>query len=210
MKRLLLTIPLVSVLLTACAGGGRQAADVAVYDFGLPAVAVAVNGKAWPQFDLEVSAPTWGESPYVDYRLLYDEQLKRRSYANNRWAGAPNLLLARHLRQQLGMEARDEGSVEHCRLALDLLEFSQIFSSTRASSALVQVNARLLDARRNPIAVQAFRVEEAAPTANAAGGVKALVAASDALALRLSEWLLSLEMGGGVGGCLTMKNAQAR
>ena len=205
MKRdLLFTFVLTSALLTACAGGARQAADVAVYDFGLPPPSPAA-GKAWPQFGLEVTAPTWGESPYVDYRLLYEEPLKRRSYANSRWAGAPNRLLARYLRQQLGMSASD-GVVGHCRLSLDLLEFSQHFSSATASSGVLHASAQLLDPAQKLIAVQAFHVDVPAPSANAAGGVKALAAAGTALGQRVSEWLLSIERQGGVKPCLAAAN----
>lgn len=204
MKRSFLLALVLTAFLAACAGGARQAADDAVYDFGLPPPSPAA-GKAWPQFGLEVTAPTWGESPYVDYRLLYEEPLKRRSYANSRWAGAPNRLLARYLRQQLGMSASD-GVVGHCRLSLDLLEFSQHFSSATASSGVLQASAQLLDPAQKLIAVQAFHVDVPAPSANAAGGVKALAAAGTALGQRVSEWLLSIERQGGVKPCLAAAN----
>ena len=121
-----LSILLACFLLAACAGGPRNAPPAEVYDFGLPAPPLAKDG-GWSKLALEVRAPYWFDSLSIEYRLLYDDPLKLRSYAGSRWAGAPGLLLAQRLRQQLGFLGGSGRTAVSCVLRLDLQEFSQVF-----------------------------------------------------------------------------------
>ena len=65
-----------------------------------------------------------------------DDPLKLRSYAGSRWAGAPGLLLAQRLRQQIGVVGSGGQTATNCLLRLDLQEFSQVFDTPLQSRGL--------------------------------------------------------------------------
>ncbi len=181
-------ILIVLLLLGGCAVGAKNTPPLTVYDFGLPAARLSA-AESWPRVALEVKSPVWFDSLNIDYRLAYDNPLKQREYADSRWAGAPGVLLAQRLRQQLGTVNESGGSA--CLLRVELQEFSQVFVSPQQSHALVQANVQLLDARRQLLATRQIAVERPAASADAAGGVAALVAAGNEFGAQLAAWLAS-------------------
>lgn len=194
MNRLLIA----TCLLAGCAGGGHNASPPEVYDFGLPVARLAVDAR-WANVALEVSASPWLDSREIEYRLLYEDPLKLRSYSASRWAAAPRLLLSQRLRQQLGLVGA--GAPAACLLRLDLQEFSQVFATPASSRAMLLGRASLVDARRQLIGERPLAIEQPAPTADARGGVVALVAASDDLGRQFAAWLNDLEKHGRLQGC---------
>lgn len=189
MKRILLMIV---CLLSACSGVVRNTPPVAVYDFGLPAARLVADGT-WSRLALEVRSPTWFESLNVDYRLAYDEPLKQREYVGSRWAGAPGVMLAQRLRQQIGAANISGNTATDCLLRVELQEFSQIFDTPQQSRALLQAHVSLIDAKRQVLAQRPVVIEKPATTADANGGVNALVAASTELGQQLTDWLGRLD-----------------
>lgn len=194
---------LVALLLTACASGGRHVATNPVYDFGLPKQR-AVESARWASIALEVKASPWIDSPAVEYRLLYDDPLRLRSYADSRWVGSPPLLLGQRLRQELGFAGASGQSAANCLLRLELQEFSQVFDTPRSSRGVLHGQLALLDARRRTIAERAVNEERPAASADARGGVGALLAASDELGRQLAGWLNDLQRQGAAGDCRAM------
>jgi ABC-type uncharacterized transport system auxiliary subunit len=186
MKQVLIVL----LLLGGCAVGARNSPPLAVYDFGLPAARLPA-AENWPRVALEVRSPAWFDSLNIDYRLAYDNPLKQREYADSRWAGAPGVLLAQRLRQQLGT-VNDNGS-SACLLRVELQEFSQVFASPQQSQALIQANVQLFDARRQLLVVRQLTVERPASSGAAAGGVAALVDASNDFGVQLARWLASVD-----------------
>lgn len=186
MKQVLIVL----LLLGGCAVGARNSPPLAVYDFGLPAARLPA-AENWPRVALEVRSPAWFDSLNIDYRLAYDNPLKQREYADSRWAGAPGVLLAQRLRQQLGT-VNDNGS-SACLLRVELQEFSQVFASPQQSQALIQANVQLFDARRQLLVVRQLTVERPASSGDAAGGVAALVDASNDFGVQLARWLASVD-----------------
>ena len=73
-------------------------------------------------------------------------------------------------------------------LRLELEEFSQVFDTPDKSRAVLRLRASLIR-QRGVVAQQGFNIEHAADTPNAAGGVRALIAASDAASEELIDWL---------------------
>ena len=73
-------------------------------------------------------------------------------------------------------------------LRLELEEFSQVFDAANSSHAVLRQRATLMR-KRDVVAQQNFDVERAAATPNAEGGVRALIAASDAAGEKLVDWL---------------------
>ena len=175
-------------LLSACAGIARNTPPVTVYDFGLPAARLVADG-AWSRLALEVKSPAWFESLNVDYRLTYDDPLKQREYVGSRWAEAPGVLLTQRLRQQIGVVTASGSTATDCLLRVELQEFSQIFDTPQQSRALLQGHVSLIDRNRQVIAERPIVIEKPVATADANGGVKALVTASTELGQQLADWL---------------------
>lgn len=190
------------VALAGCVAPPRSGAVVSVYDFGPPtATAANVMTSSGRQMVLEVRAVPWLDAPGITYRLAYDEPLKRRQYAESRWASPPALLLAQHLIQKTGLVNANGGAVTSCVTRLSLQEFSQLFKTPQTSHAIVQGQVDVVDGKRRIVATQNLRAQTRAASADAQGGVSALVTASGDLAVQLGDWLDGLEKQGALKDC---------
>jgi cholesterol transport system auxiliary component len=151
--------------------------------------------------DIEVQGAL--ESTALFYRLGYADAFQLRPYAYAKWSAPPAQLLRQRLRDHLGLDrpildsaaaaslAR-RGGVTPPVLRVELEEFSQIFESQAASQGVVRVRCTLLEnsaAGERLVAQRTFTVQRPAPTADAAGGVRALSAATDAAAAEIAGWL---------------------
>ncbi|EXI75876.1 MAG TPA: ABC-type transport auxiliary lipoprotein family protein [Candidatus Accumulibacter phosphatis] len=191
---------LAASLLAACSGSVRNQPLAESYDFGLPLARLADEGR-WSAVALEVRMPYWFDTLTIEYRLLYENPLKLRSYAASRWAAAPAQLLAQRLRQQLGLSVAGGRSAPACLLRIELQEFSQVFATPQQSSAVLQGQAILLDAKQRIIAERLLTIERPAASADARGGVAALAAASTELGAELLAWLNDVEKRGRLKEC---------
>ena len=189
------------VLLTSAAAGcaSLPAAPVrpAVYDFGPgPLNAPATNNPALPALALqEFRAPPALDNPAVLYRLAYADVRQLRPYANARWSMPPAQLVRQRLRETLAASRAvldaAEGSAPFM-LRVELQEFSQLFEGEEASSGLVRLNATLFESKGGAdrlVAQRTFVVQRPAPSADAAGGVRALITATDAVVAEIGAWL---------------------
>ena len=85
------------VVLGACVGKAPRDAEIIRYDLGaLPPA--EVRGEL-PVSILEVRASSWLASSSQLYRLAYDDDLRRRAYADSRWVAQPAELLERALQR---------------------------------------------------------------------------------------------------------------
>lgn len=203
MMRRLLCLGLLSAL-AACSALPDKPARQTVYDFG-PAPAVAAGGTpsrpALLLADIDVNVTL--ESTSLLYRLAYHDPFQLRSYALARWSAPPGHLLAQRLRAVLGRDravvdeiasatlARRPGSVPLV-LRVQLEEFSHRFDSASDSKGVLRLRCTLLEntpAGERFVAQRSFDVERPAPTADAAGGVRALTAAADAASRDIAAWL---------------------
>ena len=140
----------------------------------------------------------------VHYRLDYLGAQQLRAYAQARWSMPPAQLVRQRLREQLGQRravfnARDglalnrgPDAVMPLLLKLELLEFSQIFSTPTASMGLIRIRATLSEitpAGERLLAQRSVLVRRPAPSADASGGVLALTAATDAAIEDIELWL---------------------
>lgn len=189
-----------TLLLGACVGGAHNSTPLAVYDFGMPAARLA-SDDAWSKMALEIKAPSWFDSPSVQYRLAYEDPLKLRDYAASRWAGAPAQLIGQRLRQQLGVAGATSNTAVDCLLRLDLQEFSQVFDTPQNSRGVLHGSVSVLDARRRIVAARLVAIEQPAAGSDARAGVSALVGASDELGRQLAGWLGSLDKSGSLNAC---------
>ncbi len=194
---------LLTVFLAGCATGSRNTARPNVYDFGLPAPRIAEDAAAsiGARMALEVWAAPWLDTTHIDYRLDYDDPLKRRQYADSRWAASPRTLVAQQLRRQLGFASVNSGVATDCLLRVELHEFSQVFGSVQESRGVLQGQFSLIDSKRRSIAVHQVNIEVPASAANAQGGVRALVQSSLAMGQNLAVWLKERERTDGLRNC---------
>lgn len=183
------------VLLTGCAIAPQTREGMVNYDFGL----ARADKEAKPRLrqDLvvaEVSAPAWMDNSGIYYRLAYRDAAQPRAYALSHWVMPPAALLGQRLRANIarantaGVFTSADGVHTGYTLRLELEEFSQVFDNANSSHALLRLRASLINLR-SVVAQQEFELEQAAATPNAEGGVRALIAASDAAGEKLVDWL---------------------
>lgn len=197
---------LLATWLGGCAGIVDKPVRATVYDFGpnLAAGTPAPRPGGLPTLvlaDIESSGALDG-SPVL-YRLGYADSHQLLPYAQARWSSPPPQLVRQRLREQLGRErvvlnlsesaalSRSGGSAPRV-LRIELEEFSHFFEAPSQSVGLVRLRATLLEntpAGERLLAQRSIVSQQAAPSADAPGGVRALAAAIDAAAEELSKWL---------------------
>ena len=177
----------------------------AVYDFGpgpLNTPAPTRPSSQAPLAVAEVETQTALDSTAVLYRLAYSDSQQLRPYALARWSMPPAQLLRQRLRDHLGQRRAvltpgDVGLADAPppTLRVQLEEFSHLFESPNKSSGLVRLRVTLVQpgpAGERLIAQRSVVVQQAATTADAPGGVRALMAATELAAQEISTWLDTL------------------
>ncbi|MBK6321946.1 ABC-type transport auxiliary lipoprotein family protein [Candidatus Aalborgicola defluviihabitans] len=179
-----------------------------VYDFGPgPVVDAPANRMAnLPALVLaEVDTSAALDSTAVLYRLAYSDAQQLRPYAQARWSMTPAQLLRQRLREHLGQRRAvlnaAQGlaisqSAKSMSMHVELDEFSQLFDSAEHSTGLVRLRATVGQANAGAdrlVAQRSFVVQRPAPTQDAAGGVRALTLAVDAVVAEIAEWLEQVE-----------------
>ena len=171
------------------------------YDLG-PALPLAANaapsGPALALDRVESSAAIDGT--HIIYRLVHsDGGQQPRPYATARWTMSPPQLLTQRLREAFAATrpvVEAGGGLAPLELRTELDEFAQIFDSPGSSHAVVQLRATVVapGARAQRLLGQrTFTVRQPAPTADAAGGVAALRAASDEAVRQIVAWVNGLQ-----------------
>ncbi len=196
---------LVFLSLAACAPLQPQPRAV-VFDFGPGATTAAPSNRManLPTLVLpEVEASAALDSTAVLYRLGYSDAQQLRPYAQARWSMAPAQLVRQRLREQLGQRRAVLQAAQGMATAkpaltlhLELDEFSHWFETPERSSGLVRLRATLAQPEAGGerlLAQRSFVVQRAASSADAAGGVRALTAATDALIGEIEQWVGQVE-----------------
>jgi len=196
------------LLLAGCGALPDKPQRAALYDFGpgltAPAEVAAPTLPTLALAELETNPRLDGTQ--ILYRLAYADANELRPYGQSRWSMAPTQLLRQRLRDALAQRrlvldadesatlARSGGQVPDL-LRVTLEEFSHYFPAPGRSVGLVRLRATLTqftpggDRLRGQ---KTFTVQRPAASADAAGGVKALAAASDAVVAELVLWLDTL------------------
>jgi len=186
-------------------------ARAAMYDFGPGVLArqalatPAAPVPALPPLAVADIATSGGalENQAVLYRLGYLDNQQLRAYSQARWTMPPAQLVRQRLRERLGQQravlnAREGVALNRSQnanmplLRLELEEFSQVFSAPDASVGLLRLHATLVEitpAGERLLAQRSLAVQRPATSADAAGGVRALTAATDAAIDELDGWL---------------------
>lgn len=196
-RRRALPLVLLACLLAGCSTLPSAPVRPAVYDFGPGALTTpATTRSVLPPIVLqEVEAPPALDSTAVLYRLAYSDAQQLRPYAQARWSMPPAQLVRQRLRESLSLKravVNPGESAVPLALRVELQEFSQLFDTTQASSGLVRLRATLIEAKGGAdrlVAQQVFVVQRPAASADAPGGVRALMAATDGAIEEIGAWL---------------------
>ena len=192
---------LLFLTLTACSLP-LQSVRPDVYDFGPGKLATPPVQKMAPLTALglaEIEASAALDSTAVLYRLAYDDTQKLQPYTLARWSMPPAQLVRQRLREHLEqlrpLLNTGDSTATPLTLRMELEEFSQLFEAPDQSVGLLHLRATLTGTRvsgEKLLAQRSIIVQRPAPSADAAGGVRALKAAADAAAQEIEQWLMEL------------------
>lgn len=170
----------------------------AVYDFGpLPPAATGTAATLPVALVVaDVNGPASLDSNRMVYRLLYADAQQARLYAHNNWNSTPLQLMSQRLKARIAQAgvkvlATTDAAVGLPLLRLEADDFSQHFDSATHSTGQVALRASLF--RNHQLVDQRiFARGTDAPSADAAGGARALAASTDAIAADIVAWLAAL------------------
>ncbi|MDO8718701.1 MAG: ABC-type transport auxiliary lipoprotein family protein [Polaromonas sp.] len=198
---------LMGAMLSGCALPDKPM-RATMYDFGPGLLATAPGARQAPLPPLAIDDITTAggalDNMAVLYRLGYADDQQLRPYSTARWSMPPPQLVRQRLREQLSQRravfnARESVALNRSQsaalpllLRLQLEEFSQLFSTPESSVGLIRLRATLVEltpAGEKLLGQRSVVVQRPAPSADAAGGVRALTAATDAAIEELDQWL---------------------
>ena len=191
--------------LAGCGAVPERPVRATQYDFG-PGPAAGAATLAANQQPLmlgEVEASSAWDGSAVLYRLGYADPNQLQPYAHTRWSAPMPQLIRQRLRERLAQDrvvldltdssvlARTGGVMPRI-LRLNLEEFAQWFDTPASSAGVLRLRATLTDntaAGERLVAQRSVVLRRPAASADAAGGVRALAAATDAAAEEIAQWL---------------------
>ena len=168
---------LMAAALSGCAGSGG--APVKTYDLGAAAPSAALP----PLRAVSVRAAMPFDGSDMLYRLAWRDAGEIAAFGQSRWAAPPAELVRRQL-----LRALPEAKEAPCALAVELNEFTQVFSAEQASEARIDLRASLLG-RSAPVAARGVSVSEPNAGPNAAAGAAAFTRATDRAVAELARWI---------------------
>lgn len=187
-----------ALALGACASKGQPTVQ---YDFGpLPAATAAAAPASASNIGAiivaDVSGPAALDSERMHYRLLYADARQSRPFAYNQWTVTPLQLLTQRIKTSLShggvkVLSTTDAAASATVLRMEVEDFAQNFDTATSSQGVLRLRASVF--RNHRLVDQTtFSSSKPAPTADAAGGARALADASDAVAADLLTWLAAL------------------
>lgn len=194
-----------AIFLAGCSALPQPPVRPVLYDLGPGQLAPAAEQPPLPALalaDVQSAGPVDG-STAVHYRLAYADARQLRPYQSARWSQPPAVLLEQRLRAVLGerravlradkaLIAARQGQAPTAVLRVELEEFSQIFTSEQGSTGVVRLRATLVEPTptgEQLLGQRLFVAQQAATSADAAGGTRALAEATQQAAQALAQWL---------------------
>lgn len=184
-----------ALALGGCASKGQPTAQ---YDFGpLPAVSAPSSASSIGAIIVaDVTGPAALDSERMQYRLLYADARQSRPYAYNQWTATPLQLLTQRMKTNLshgGVQvlSTTDAAASATVLRMEVEDFAQNFDAATSSQGVLRLRASVFRNHRL-VEQKTFSSSKPAPSADAAGGARALADASDAVAADLLTWLAAL------------------
>jgi len=185
------------VLLAACASSGQS---VSTYDFGpVPQASTPAMQHPIPAIVVaDVSGPASLDTEHMHYRLLYSDARQSRPYAYNQWANTPLQLLTQRIKTRIAQSGVKVLSATDAAASITLLrieadDFVQNFDTASQSSGHISLRASVFHGHKL-VDQKTFERSSPAPSADAAGGARALSDAADALSNDILAWLAALPL----------------
>ena len=195
-----------AALVAGCSTLPQPPREQVRYDLGLAPAATVPAAAALPPLtvaDVQISVMP-ENSTLMLYRLAYANAQELRPYQQARWAQPPSQLVQQRLRLLLAGQRPLLASMDNVAAArtsspallkVDIEDFSQIFDAEKSSRGVVQLRATLIgrDAAGATVLLgqKAFGVQVPAPSADAAGGARAIAMATDQALQQLNGWLMA-------------------
>lgn len=191
-----LALSATAILLGACATKGVPTTQ---FDFGpLPASASTPNSASniGAIIVADVSGPAALDTERMQYRLLYADARESKPYAYNQWTSTPPQLLTQRIKAQLAQAgvkvlSTTDAAASPTVLRMEVEDFAQNFDTATSSKGVLRLRASVFRNHRL-VDQKTFDRSVPAPSADAAGGARALADASDAVAADVLSWLAAL------------------
>ncbi|MFS2022654.1 ABC-type transport auxiliary lipoprotein family protein [Massilia sp. CT11-137] len=186
-----------ALTLSACASQKGQ--PTTQFDFGPATAAQAqAQGMLGAVVVTDVTGSSALDSERMFYRLSYADPLQARTYANSRWTANPLQLLTQRFKTRLAQAgarvlSETDAAAGIPLLRIDVDEFIHDFGGVSQSTGVVAVRASVFQGH-TLVDQKSFRQAVAAPSADAAGGARALAASTDAVAADIVAWLGTLNL----------------
>lgn len=171
------------------------------WDLGAPpatAPAAAAQGAALALAPVE--APAALDSTAIVYRLQYAGQSQQpRPYAHARWSMTAPQLVTQRLREALAATrpVLEPGTgLAALQLQAQLDAFEQVYTAPAASDGEVRLRVTAMASGKGAprlLGQRSFAARQPAPTPDAAGGARALRAATDEVVRQVVDWIATLE-----------------
>jgi cholesterol transport system auxiliary component len=190
---------LAAVVLSACSTIRNSDPKSTLFDFGLLPAAQSESMTSLPPLAIaDANTPASMRGGTMTYRLAYANALQPLPYAHSRWSAPPAQLFVQRLKARIARAGgtalpASDGAINVPMLRIDADEFTQIFDSPGSSVGQVSLRVAVFQGR-NLVAQKSFARQAPAPSADAAGGAKALVDASDAVISDILSWLAGLPL----------------
>ncbi len=197
MTRLILAAAIAAAALLAGCSTSSSSPRNQLFDFGpaaMTAPGLAAPISAVVVTDVTGSAAFDNERMY--YRLNYADALQSRAYTNSRWGATPLQLITQRLKSRIAQTGAKvltptDASNGVAILRTEIDDFSHSFDSVSQSHGLLVLRASLFN-QHKLIDQKTFTRKIAATSADAAGGARALAAATDAVAADINAWMATL------------------
>ncbi len=186
-----------ALTLSACASQKGQ--PTTQFDFGPAATAQdPAQGMLGSVVVTDVTGSSALDNERMFYRLSYADPLQARTYANSRWTANPLQLLTQRFKTRLAQSgarvlSETDAATGIPLLRIDVDEFIHDFGGVSQSTGVVAVRASVFQGHIL-VDQKSFRQAVAAPSADAAGGARALAASTDAIAADIVAWLGTLNL----------------
>jgi cholesterol transport system auxiliary component len=181
-----ISLLLLLALVSACSGLPKPSAQAALYDFGMIANTTTNNPDTIPVKLGHVEASPGLDGHEMRYRLAYQDPARVYAYNESRWVILPADLIAQRV-QNRWVPSSDA----RCSLNITLNIFDQVFDSPGSSRGVVQLRAEIVNGNghNSPRESTVITVENPSTSADAKGGVTALMTATDEAITKLATWV---------------------
>lgn len=165
------------IMLCSCSTTDQHPAQ---HDFGLQSSTNSTVNLS----DISITMPQWLWNQCIHYRLLYSSPTKLSCYSLDQWIAPPPELFKQGLARKITTQYR---------LMIELSEFEQQFDSPTTARVLMAMQVTVYAPHsEKQIASQAFRLEQASITPDAAGAVVGFAHLTEQATEKIQHWLIGI------------------